>query len=300
MQYVGSLVAVGAVVLVAGCNSGGPRWGGVIKPQQPAAAQLAPTAPALVGYLNTNSQRLQSIEVGELDLDCKVQSQAFGLRGHLVCQKSRNFRLAAKMLGSQEVDLGSNDREFWYWIKRGEPPYQFFCSHDDFKTGNVRAGFPFQPDWVMEALGMGEYGPPEDYQVRVDKERVFLYRAVRTPQGKLVYKVTQFNNSGRGVQVPLHQLQDEAGKEICSAHVLEVQALDGGVVVPRRVKLVWKAENVELTMKLGDVAVNRQIPQERVAMLFNRPNMANVQAFDLARGVASPTGNVRRVRGTFR
>src|SRR4029078_5880788 len=83
----------------------------------------------------------------------------------MVCKKPGNFKLVASVVGNQAVDLGSNDQEFWFWISKAEPPYLFHCSYNDFARGGVRLPFPFQPEWVMEALGMAEYGSPQDYQL---------------------------------------------------------------------------------------------------------------------------------------
>lgn len=300
MRHVSGLIGMGAVLLLAGCSSTS-RWGSLGRQPQPSPTPPpVPTAAALVDYLNRTTGQLQSLEVMDLDLDVKQRLQAFGLRGQLVCQRPKNFRMSAKVMGSQEVDVGSNEKEFWYWIKRAEPPYQFYCSHEDFSRGHVQVALPFQPDWVMQALGMADFGPPERYQVVEQPQRIDLVERVRNPQGHWVKKVIGFSRNPNGVQVPLFQLTDDSGKEICSAHILEAQ-MDAatGCVYPRRLKLVWPAEKIELTLRLDEVTVNRPIPQERAAILFSRPNLQNVQPYNLARGRDTPTGNIRRTGGYF-
>jgi hypothetical protein len=257
----------------------------------------------LVDYLNDNAHRVHSFECSELSLDCRQGVQTVGLHGKMVCQKPRNFRMGANALGSQQVDLGSNDQEFWYWIGKADPPYLFHCSYADFPRASGRMPFPFQPDWIMEAMGIGEYGPAEKYQV-VDRGKTLeLVEQTVSPAGERVRKVTVFNRTqtrGADPQVLAHMLQDANGKEICGAYVSEVrQDPATGAILPHRIRLVYPTERIELKLKLDEVAVNRPIDAQRTALLFSRPNLSNVQAFDLARDIYQAPGQVRRVRGAM-
>ena len=67
-------------------------------------------------------------------------------------QRPRCFRLRADGIGP-EVDLGSNDQLFWFWIKRSQPPAIYFCRHDQFATSRARQMIPIHPNWLIEALG---------------------------------------------------------------------------------------------------------------------------------------------------
>ena len=59
---------------------------------------------------------------------------------------------AATVFGP-EVDLGSNDQLFWFWIKRNQPPAVYVCRHDQFPTSRARQMIPIDPNWLVEALG---------------------------------------------------------------------------------------------------------------------------------------------------
>ena len=115
----------------------------------------------------------------------------------MICQKPRNFRLSAKALGNTAADLGSNDREFWFWISKNEPPYLYHCSYEDYARG-VRMPLPFQPDWIVEALGVGEYDPAKNYRVVPSGAGVDLVEET-TSQGQPVRKITRLAR-GRNYQ----------------------------------------------------------------------------------------------------
>src|SRR5579859_3873689 len=151
-------------VLLAGCSSSPHlRSNGMATPP----ARISSTVPSsgdLVAFLNDNARRMQTLECNELLLDASQRLQTVGLTGQMAVQKPKNFRMVAKAAGQPAVDMGSNNQEFWYWISKSEP-YLFHCSHQDFAQGRAKMPFPFQPDWVIEALGMSEYDPSKNYQV---------------------------------------------------------------------------------------------------------------------------------------
>jgi hypothetical protein len=264
----------------------------------------SPTAPQLVKYLNDNAARLQSLECRDLWIAAKQGGQAIDMPGLMVCQKPRNFRLNAKAVGNPAVDLGSNQNEFWYWINKSDPPYLFHCAYQDLADGKARAmPFPFQPEWVMEALGMATYDPAGDYEVRNSQNTIELIQKTRSPQGQPIRKVTVFNRqatrSGQPV-VAAYALQDANGKTICTATVNEVKTdRNSGATVPLQVHLSWPQQQIDLKMKFDNLIVN-QLASERASALFTRPLMPNTPSYDLARGLDQPTGQVERTSGVMR
>lgn len=288
-----------AILLLTGCNSW-PHMRGDGK-SAPAArvASSVPTSGDLVAYLNDNARRMQSLECRELMLDASHRLQTVGLTGQMACQKPKNFRMVAKAAGQPMVDMGSNNQEFWYWISKADPPYLFHCSHQDFSQGRARMPFPFQPDWVVEALGMGEYDPNRNYQVITEPGVLKLVETAQSPGGQPVKKIVVFNRAPTSVQVSAYILQDASGKEICGAYVQEsAQDRATGAMYPRKINLVWPSEHIKLKMRLEDVAINSGMDETRSARLFARPMMRDIQAYNLA--LPPERNGVQRVAGPGR
>ncbi len=244
----------------------------------------APTAPELVNYLNQNSQRLRSMSCSDIDLDVHKGIQTFGgLTAKMACEQPRDFRMSASLMGKSEFELGSNDKEFWYWIARSDPPYQFFCSYEDLRTKKIALPFPFQPEWVMETLGMATYPVSGQYRVVDKRDTIELIQDTISLQGQPVHKVVVFNRQerkNRG-QIRAYMLRDVQDKvTLCSAEIQDVQTVEG-VVVPAKIVLNWPAEHTTLTMKLSRPTLNRVSP-EMARNLFNRVPLARIQSFDLA------------------
>lgn len=272
-----------ALAFLAGCGS--TRWGQNLKPEAPAPTGAAPSAAALVSYLNDNANRMQSVQVGGLDLDCYQKGKSLGLRGMMAAQKPRSFRMNANAVGSRVVDLGSNDEEFWFWVKNSDMPQQFYCNYKDLDEGRVKVmPLPIQPAWIMETLGMGPYGPADKYTLESDAATVRLVERTTSPQGKPVRKVIVFNR--RPVRPPQpqvlqYQLIDEAtGKEVCSARIIDTQIdKKTAAVFPRRVEIHYPEQDVKLALKLDDTEINGTVTQTA----FVRQELTGVESLDLAR-----------------
>jgi hypothetical protein len=290
------LVGLGAFSLVAlasGCRR-------EIIPDPPAAVSKTgkPTATDLVAYLNHNAQLVQSIKSTQLEIQAKQGNDSIGLQGTLFCQKPRDFRLRATVAGQSAVDIGSNNQEFWFWISQAKDEdgvaRVHYCSYADMAAGKARMPFPFQPDMIVAALGMGDYDPQKEYTIREDAKTWSLVEKAVSAQGLPVQKVTQFNKVTVGPKEPqviAYYLLDDKGNEICKASVLDIQRIAVGkesAVVPSHVKLVWRPQRIEMSMRLYDPQVN-QIDAPSAAKLFSRAGLS-IPAANLARGPDTPSG----------
>jgi hypothetical protein len=224
------------------------------------------------------------------------------LTAKMACEKPRNMRLVAyHAVGGTEVDLGSNAQEFWWWIKRGDP-YQYYCSYQDLEEGRVKAVmFPFQPEWIMEAMGLANYGTADQY-LGVKAERgdtVRLVKRAKLPQGADGFKAIVFSSKRMDVtkgspQVTQHQLLDAQGKLLVSAEISKVY-FDGvsGGVLPRVMTLRWPAAKLNMTLTFEKVAVNSPTPSGETVFVRTTAN-GNAPAVDLAR---IPSSALQRVQG---
>jgi hypothetical protein len=276
------------------------------------ASSGPPTAEKLVSYLNREADRLVTIESEDVDLTATVQDKRMPmLRCFLVCQKPRSFRLQGANLGIDYVDIGSNDNQFWFWGKDGDNPPLYYCSYEDYEKG-VKLPMPFQPEWVVQALGMAKSDPNKAYKVEAIGNTYELSEETMV-QGVLVRKITIFNarpsNDPRTPNVVGHRIQDaQTGKVICQATIRRVQAAtfrgqqgEGSVSYPSDVLLEWPAEKMSMTLKIGKASVNQPIAKEKVAIYFARPEWQK-NKIDIARYQpgGSPTSRTIEQAGGYR
>jgi hypothetical protein len=296
MRKVLATLVLALLGIVAGCADGG-RFNllrpSTVKPVDPVPSQ-APLKEDLVAYLNRNSDLIPGIQSDDIGLTCYAGT-AIGIPvgAKLRAQGPRNFRMTADVMGNREVDLGSNDQEFWYWIKRAEP-YQFFCSYQALEEGRVKQmPFPFQPDWVLEAMGMGRYGPAEKYELVIERgrnnnvEHYKLIEQTKSPQGVPVKKIIVFDAHDLSKRRDQPQVTDflvideRTGKELCSAKIKRCQVLTAtNGIIARELELRWPEYNMKLVLNLTGVQVNQNIAHK----VFERTRLNGVKSYDLATG----------------
>jgi len=295
-------LSVTALVFATGCSN----WGGAgkgIGPIGSGAPRPTPEPADLVRYMNREAAKVRTLSCQDLDIDVKDKGILVPtVHGNMMCQKPRNFRLTGKAAGSPQLDFGSNDDQFWFWVKQGAP-YLFHCKYTEFEKG-VDMPFPFQPEWVVQALGMAEYGDVANYRVESKGNTIDLIED-SVLQGKPIKKITKFNAdvvAAPKSQVLGYSMVDAAGKVICTATVNEVrqvQTADGEwATYPRKVMLDWPQDQVRLELTLDKVTLNQVLPAEQSARLFTRPNWPSIQNYDLARRVqVSPSSRVQPAGG---
>jgi hypothetical protein len=307
MRYANAILML-LFVLLAGCSFIDQITGKNAKKQAPIPTQT-PTAGELVSYVNRNAEQIQTLQVQNLDVEVKKGLLLqVGLNGWMVCEKPRNLRLQATIpaMGGPAADLGSNDREFWFWMAKADPPDLFYCSHAD--VGRVQMPFPIQPDWVLEGMGLATITPNDNMRVSLNSRQgtIDLVEPSRSPQGQSVFKVTTFNArtvSGTDPQVLSRRLVDEKGREICAAYITQMQVDPRtGILIPKEVKFEYPSDRITMRLTLSTVTVNGQVNPQQAQQWFTRPNMPNVRSIDLAsyREATPTSGPVRNAVGVIR
>jgi hypothetical protein len=261
------------------------------------------SANQLIDYLNERASRLQSISAEVRFTAREGLIAAVSLHGDLSASQPRNFRMTG--LGGAvpaKVDLGSNYDQFWVYLEAPTTKPMFvYASHSDFEAGRAKlpGGLPFEPDWVMQALGMHKF--PKDIQYNEpllsQSDRTYtLSWQTMTPSKMAIKKEVVFDadeaRDGRP-QVKKHLIKDSKNKLLCSAEVKKVSSVPIGgfdqrspqlaVQYPTHVVLRWEVQNFELDLTLERAQVNQEFSDEQKRRLFSRPAEYPTQALDLAK-----------------
>ena len=224
------------------------------------------TQAELVTYLNENTKKIWSWRTTRGSISVHGRGILVPSVGAMIAVESpRNFRLVASSPMGNEVDLGSNEEHFWFWNKHSEEKYVYQASHDQEPERMRRFPIPFQPDWIMETLGVIGIDPDQELTMQPPQpgsHTVLLMADRVSPQGFKVRKVTAVDLC-RGV-IREHALYDARGQLIARA-VLSNHYRDqkSQAVLPSTIQLEWPQANLNLTMNFSDIEVNPpKIPRQ--------------------------------------
>jgi hypothetical protein len=236
----------------------------------------------VVDYLNANTAKIPSWRSDNVRITGRRSANmGMAVDAMLAIEAPRNFRLVAKSPLAEEVDLGSNADQFWYWIRRNEQKYVFVAYHDEESVQSKSAPIPFDPDWIMEAFGVMpidasqvtvEPGPPNSQSLKLISYRM-------SPNGEQVRKET-FISTCHGI-VQQHILYDSRGELIATAKLsAHVRDRNTQAIVPTRVDLDWPKANVGLTMELGTIEIK---PQNMPPNLWRVPEKKGYPVYNMSR-----------------
>ena len=257
---------------------------------RPAPARVLPEQPTLeniIQTVNDNSQRIESLYT----TDATVSVPLFPtLRANLAYEQESRFRLFAETaLTGTAVDLGSNDEMFWFSAANSRPPTMYYCRHDEFNTSGARQSMPIEPGWLIDALGVARFASQDRHHGPFPRSdgNLEVRTELNRPEGTWS-KVTVVDEA-RGWVLEQH-VYDARGQLVASALTSNHQRDPiANVTVPRHIEIKWPAMELNLKIKMGELAINKiggGSPQ-----LWTMPNYQGWETIDLARARAPRPSN---------
>lgn len=220
---------------------------------------------ALVAHVNQNVARVQSWRT--LNAEISSPDLPFRVAASVAVEAPRNFRLVVRSPLGPEVDLGSNQQHYWFWSRQDESKRIYLASHESDSAAQPPSGMPFQPEWIMEAMGVIALDPARVQEVSRDPQArtVTVAEDRLSPQGDPVRKLTVVDLCHGLVRE--HALVDAQGALIARAQLLDpVRDKASGGVIPSRIHMIWPQARIDMTMALRSVEVNTPISRSTFTM----------------------------------
>lgn len=266
-----------AAVDLSGCHLFQRRL--PVQPIPPAFATM-PTLDQLITHINTNTAAVRQLSTNGATLDTPG-SGIPQLNVDLSLERPKKLRLLANTsLTGTELDLGSNDELFWFWIKRNDPPAVFYARHGQFHDSAAKQIFPVEPNWLIEAIGLVEFDPADRHEGPYQKQdgRLEIRSMHATPTGEQT-RVTLVDSQG-GWVVEQH-VYDEQGQLLASAFASRHQRDPAsGAVLPLLVEMKLPPAQLTLRLDVRSYVINQLYGDP--AKLFALPQLDGHQYVDLA------------------
>jgi hypothetical protein len=259
----------------------------------PAPDVLVPGAPLdqIIAAVNRNAQLIQNYQTHNASINIPGALGIPTLRGHIAAQRPGRVRLdASTTLTGSEVDLGSNEELFWFWVKRNEPPAVYFARHSQAVGSAAQQLMPIEPQWLVDALGMAEFRPGDQHQgpLPVGKNRVEITSIVASRSGTMTKKTVV--DVAKAWVLEQH-LYDASGQLLASAVAKSHSYYpETGVSLPQVIEIRIPPAELAMTIDVGTVELNRLVDNPQ---LWTMPPKPGAPAVDLgAAPPADPGGGV--------
>lgn len=257
-------------------------------PHQAPVCVLPPNASytQIVNHLNAQTEGVYGWQSSSVKIRARQKGGIpISLSAMLAVEQPQRFRLWASSPLGPEVDFGSNDERFWFWVKRNEQKNIFTVRHDQYEAMGSQLNIPFEPGWLLEALRVV---PLNDKELSIQKEgqnspNVKLISDRLLPNGKLVQKILIVNLcTGHIIEQSLY---DSQGQRIATATLGEYRTCGtSNAVLPHVIKLDWPQAGLAMTMTMSQISVNPGVPGD----VWELPQIPGYPVLDLAAGLPIP------------
>lgn len=254
----------------------------------PCAISPSITKEQLVAHLNKNIQGsattsgIASWRSTSAKITATGMPPGISVPATIAVEAPRNFRLRVSepLTRVEALDMGSNREEFWFWAKDAQPPQVVTISHADLPAAQRELRVPFDPDWLMEVLGVIPIDPAKVTLTRgrADAPTLELTSQAPTLDGTPVKKVIRVD-ACHGI-IREHALYDSRGVLIARA-ALANHRIDQatGLIVPHVISFDWPAMQQTMKIVLGNVDLN---PPQTPAAVWQVPQKPGAPRFDLS------------------
>jgi outer membrane lipoprotein-sorting protein len=223
--------------------------------------------PGIVKEINARNAQIKSLSCDKVSFQVWQSGHRFKLSGNLYYEKPKGFRMQIDSILGREVDVGSNDKEFWYWSRRDKQPGLHFAKHEDIDKTRLKA--PFNPMFLRATLGF-ETMPSENVKIIENPTDIMLVYPRKSPTGQpLLFSI--FVSKERK-QVDGYVVTNPSGKNVAAC---EIQQYTGDI--PVKILYSWYEEDRAMLMIFSGPKLNSPISPVMWAMPDYKPklNMAD-------------------------
>ncbi len=260
------------VTLVA---AGGANCSQMVRPPMPPVLQASPSLEEVLKVVNDNSRQIQSFSSHKATIK---MAGAPVLHANLAMQRPRHFRLRAQSIVSTELDVGSNEELFWFWVRQNKEPGVYYCRHGEFAGSRAQRMIPISPDQLVEAMGITELDPSLAHHgpfTRPDGN-LEIHTIADTATG-VHRKVTIVDHHG----LVLGQHFYDSQKNLLLSVNAQAHRRDplSGLTMPKKVMIECPQTQFRMTVDLGNVEINT-LSQDR-GQLWSMPSYQGSPPVDL-------------------
>lgn len=273
------LLAISATV---GCRFR-PYWLVPAQPDLPPEAfTQKPALEDIIYVVNANTQRVQRLQTENATL--RVDGIP-AMRANLAFEQPTNFRLLAQLsqFTGRELDLGSNQDVFWFWVRRDTQRSIYFARHEMFAGSPARDLIPLEPNRLIDTLGLVYLEPTGQHTGPVDRTDGLLEITSRLPSPRGEMTRVMLVDAKYGWPAQQH-LYDAGGQLLLSTRASQQRFYrEESVTLPHRIEVTLmpgQPSQMAFDLDIAQYSINRLTGDS--TELWTMPQIDGYPAVDIA------------------
>lgn len=285
------LIILPLLSLAFGCQFFNNMFGSKTTPL-PTAFTKEPSLAEIQSVVNRNSGKIISMECNDARISAPGVS-GISLLTTISFERPKRLRLQGQhTITGKEFDIGSNDEQFWLWIRQDPEKKVYTGRHDLYGNSSIAQSIPISPEWIIESLGIVEFSSNEQHEgPHKDVEGNYQISSIRNTPGGPCRKVTTVDS--RTGAVLKQELFDAAGNPIAGARMRNHRYdPNSGILYAKTIEIhspELKNSSLQgsIRLDLGNVRFNT-INGGTMNGVFVKPQFPNCTELDLTSGQAMP------------
>lgn len=206
----------------------------------------------VVNNVNQKNNLIKNYYCDDLEVRIWENGHRFRLSGKLAYEKPNNFRLEISSIFGTELDLGSNEKQFWYWSRRDRNPALYWAVYEDFNKTRLKT--PFNPMFMRSTLGLESLSLTDAKITENEKNLMVTYPRLDSMGVRILYSV--FINKER------KQIEGFLITSLDGRNLVECEIQEWFVDKPSKINYVWHEENRTMSIYLNNPKTNFLISKE--------------------------------------
>jgi hypothetical protein len=248
--------------------------------------QLRPEKPEIVVpevilKINSRNSNIESFVVEKMRVKTWEKGARFKLDGSLFYKKDLFFRMQISSLFGEELDLGANDKIFWYWSRRDRQPGLYYAFYEDFTATRLKT--PFNPMFLRVSLGLEEIDTKNAKIVSKNGFIAIVTQTINAMNQRVLYTLFVNEEKERIEGCLITDLNDNP---LASC---EIQSFSGDL--PEKILYTWHEEKKMMLLEFENPQENVEISDTKWEIPRKEPkiNMAEEMMTNLPDDYVSET-----------
>ncbi len=286
-----TLVGLLLLAPIVGCQG----WGTGRTPLAPVPVAFT-TPPQSQDLFAVVNRRTQAVRQLQAETTVGISGLPAKLSGSLILERPQRLRLKVSPLGMDSLgaDIGSNDQQFWVWVKSGgvmADSVLMYANHQEYAQSPVAAVMPLEPRWITDALGLVTFEPQGQYVGPTVNAAGWLeVRAwEQTARGPVASLMVFDSKTGLLKQKSLYDPQGSLIGYCDIGNYQYFSEVDAAIPVEMTLHFRPGSEmESKATIQLSNIRLNGLYVDPETAWAM--PNPVGIQRVDLARTPLAPGG----------